>query len=359
MQAVVVRTTMTVPAEHGRSAMTLEAGRTYVMHDVEAAGGREVEAFEQVAPLPHRPAPAACGGPLAGRMIVPFIGGFGDAISLLPVLSTMQRRNPRLQIDVTSTPGPAEVFCLSSRVNRVAPYPMELDEWSGYDRYLSLEDVHETLQAPGRALPEVFARALGIELVRPMTFDLTLPRAADAVAEPSATPLVGIAVGEGQVLRSYPPSMLRELVSLLVSHGFGCVLLGHADPAWNIPVCPPVITDMRSKTPTVLELAVWLRALDVVVSHDSFIMHLAGALGRPTVALFAPTSSEHAAPYAGAVSASSDAECAPCHEAVTTCPIGHDRCVAWDSEAVSPAAVAGAVLDRLRRQGRPVRAAAL
>jgi ADP-heptose:LPS heptosyltransferase len=351
MQAVTTKSTITVPVENGCNTISLDGGRAYVMHDVEVAGGAQAGVFEQVAKLPATPRRFDSGGPLSGRLVVPFIGGLGDAVSLLPVLSAVRRRHPRLRLEVTTTPGPAEVFDLCRSVSSVVAYPLPLEDWSAYDHYLTLESVHETAQTPGRPLPDTFAAAVGVELGS-RQFDLVLPRAAEAAAEPASVPLVAVAVGEGSTLRSYPQSMLRELIGLLVQHGLGCVLLGHADPAWSVPVRPPVITDMRSRTPTVLELAVWLRAVDVVVCHDSFVMHLAGALGRPGVALFAPTATGHAAPYASAVSLASASDCSPCHKTASDCPDGHDRCIAWDSETVGPDAVVGAVLEQLMRQGR-------
>ncbi|MCZ6492896.1 MAG: hypothetical protein O6933_02340 [Planctomycetota bacterium] len=89
-----------------------------------------------------------------------------------------------------------------------------------------------------------------------------------------------------------------------------------------------------------------------VVAHDSFVMHLAGALGRPTVALFAPTASAHAAPNANVVALASTQDCSPCHETTDRCPRGYDRCVAWDCSTVEPQAVADAVAQRLDHQGR-------
>ncbi len=130
------------------------------------------------------------------------------------------------------------------------------------------------------------------------------------------------------------------------------VLFGHDDPSWNVPVCPPVITDMRSRTPTVVELAVWLRAVDVVVCHDSFLMHLAGALKRPTVGLFAPTSRTHASRYQSVSALASTAVCSPCHQTAESCPRGLERCVAWDESAVQPDAVVETIVESLRKRNR-------
>ena len=170
--------------------------------------------------------------------------------------------------------------------------------------------------------------------------------------------IAGVVAGEGQTLRSYPQSMLRELIAQLVQRGVCCVLLGDAEADLSIPASGPMITDMRSRMPTVLEFAVWLRAVDVVVAHDSFVMYLAGALERPTVALFAQTGSAYAAPYANAVALASTQDCSPCHETTDRCPRGFDRCMAWQCSTVRPQAVVDAVAQTLDHRGRGVPAVA-
>lgn len=328
MQVVAVPNAMTVPVENGRSATTLDAGTEYVLHDVEVDGGRQAGVFELIRDLPPRPSRADLETEPAGRLILPFIGGLSEAVAMLPVVAEIRRRCPRLQIDVAATPGPGQVFALSPCVDDVIAYPVDAERWGRYDHYLTLEDIEAHA---GRARANVFAGALGLDLPPQPRFRLNLPRALDAVDERSAVPLIGIAAGEGREAQSYPLPMVRELVADLVGRGSGCVLLGHDDPTWTLPVCPPVITDMRSRTPTVLELAVWLRAVDLVVSHDSFIMHLAGALGCPTVALFSPTSRVHAAPYPN-----------------TSVVSGAD----WQDPAVAPVAVSNAVMARLETLDR-------
>jgi ADP-heptose:LPS heptosyltransferase len=345
MQVVSVLETRSVAVERGRGVIELRAGERLVMHDVEVAGGQSAGVLELVGRPPGRPARFDPAAGLQGRLIVPFIGGLGEAVSLLPVLGSLRRQFPGLVVDVAATAGPAELFGLSRWVGQVVPYPLALEAWERYDHYLTLEVVHETGQAPGRSLSETFTAALRIEL-NERSHGLELPRAVHAAAAPSPIPLVGIGVGLEERLRSYPSHLLREVVVRLVEVELGCVLLGHADGSLNVPLCPPIVTDMRSKTPTILELAVWLKAVDVVVAPDGFLMHLAGALGCPTVALFAPTSPALASPYETAAPLASTQACAPCHAGAGRCPRGLERCVAWDAETVAP----GAVVDAVRRK---------
>ncbi|MEM7230218.1 MAG: glycosyltransferase family 9 protein [Planctomycetota bacterium] len=336
MKAVQTRATVTVAVEHGRRAIELRESETYVLHDQEVASGQRAQMFAQVQDLPSEPIPYAALTAAPGRIIVPFIGGLGDAISILPVLNAIQHQAPEAEITIATTPGPAEVFTLWRTPHALMDYPVTLDTWSSFDTAVSFDAVHQC--APGDSLPHTFASAVGVTLNH-VDFDLAIPDGLDVADLMPPSPKVGVVVGDGVNVRPYPRAHLEALVARLNQLGIFVLLLGNADPRWSFRIDPGRTLDLRGETPNVLTLAACVRELDAVIAHDSFIMHLAGALGIPTVGLFAPTSDSHAADYRQTTALRSALACAPCHQTGTTCPQGHDRCVAWDDDAVSPEAV--------------------
>ena len=71
-----------------------------------------------------------------------------------------------------------------------------------------------------------------------------------------------------------------------------------------------------------------LACADLAVSNDSGLLHVAAALGTPTIGIFGPTSPWHWAPLnplAGVVQADIELDCRPCHKPV--CRLGHHRCM--------------------------------
>ena len=71
-----------------------------------------------------------------------------------------------------------------------------------------------------------------------------------------------------------------------------------------------------------------LAAADVAVSNDSGLLHVAAALGTPSIGIFGPTDPWLWAPLnplAAVIAADSALDCRPCHE--PTCRLGHHRCM--------------------------------
>ena len=71
-----------------------------------------------------------------------------------------------------------------------------------------------------------------------------------------------------------------------------------------------------------------LAAADVAVSNDSGLLHVAAAIGTPTIGIFGPTSPWHWAPLnplAAVTQPPTALDCRPCHK--PTCRLGHHRCM--------------------------------
>jgi len=87
-----------------------------------------------------------------------------------------------------------------------------------------------------------------------------------------------------------------------------------------------------------------MAAADVAISNDSGLMHIAAALGTPTMGIFGPTSPYHWAPLNGlaaTVQTKTVVPCQPCHRPV--CTMNDHRCMR-DIPASDVVATAGRVL---------------
>jgi heptosyltransferase-2 len=87
-----------------------------------------------------------------------------------------------------------------------------------------------------------------------------------------------------------------------------------------------------------------------MLACDGGVMHLAAALGTPTVGIFGSSEPEVWFPYTGSgpyAAAYIDVPCRPCHQHV--CPLGHTRCL----NELGAAQVATQVMQVLK-QGRGV-----
>jgi heptosyltransferase-2 len=86
---------------------------------------------------------------------------------------------------------------------------------------------------------------------------------------------------------------------------------------------------VRDFTGTDLRQAiVALAAAQVAISNDSGLLHVAAAIGTPSIGIFGPTSAYHWAPLnplAAVIETATDVACRPCHRPV--CKLEHHRCM--------------------------------
>jgi len=71
-----------------------------------------------------------------------------------------------------------------------------------------------------------------------------------------------------------------------------------------------------------------LAAAAVAVSNDSGLLHVAAAIGTPSIGIFGPTSPWHWAPLnplAAVIETTTDVPCRPCHK--PTCRLRHHHCM--------------------------------
>ena len=192
--------------------------------------------------------------------------------------------------------------------------------------------------APARSAPRVeeylaLARAAGIAVAdaRPRIEALPGERLAAASLLAGAglggARFVVLAPGAsfGPAKRWSPENFARVAVALHARDGTRSVLVGargDAEPAAEVArIAGACAVDLTGTTdlPCLIGL---LDSTALVASNDSGVMHLAAALGKPTVAVFGSTSpvwSAAAAPWVRALYAAYP--CSPCFR--RTCPIGY------------------------------------
>jgi heptosyltransferase-2 len=143
-------------------------------------------------------------------------------------------------------------------------------------------------------------------------------------------PVVALAAGAVGPSKRWPESSYRELAARLVAQGCAIWIVGSQQEkgiADNIGGrASRQIDDLTG--PDLRNAILALKAADAAVSNDSGLLHVAAALGTPSVGIFGPTSAWHWAPLnplAAVMETAGELPCRPCHKPV--CRVGHHRCM--------------------------------
>jgi heptosyltransferase II len=330
-------------------------------------------------------------------LVVPYMW-IGDFVRCHSVVAVLRRRFPDRPVDVLATkncapladymPGVRQAIVADLPRSRIAlPQQRALAErlkQEGYGSALIMPRTWKSALAPFLAgIPERtgFFGELRLMLLNDLRFgERKLPRMVDrcaALALPRGAklprnwpmpelkvatadiiawrnrrglpaddrPVVALAPGAVGWSKRWPSAGYAALTRRLTADGFAVWVLGGPDEKL---LAAEIVRDGGARDLTGSDLRDAILALataTAAVSNDSGLLHIAAALGTPTVGIFGPTSPWHWAPLnplAAVVETKSELSCRPCHKPV--CRLGHHRCMRDITAEQVLAATAGALV---------------
>jgi len=141
-------------------------------------------------------------------------------------------------------------------------------------------------------------------------------------------PIVALAPGAVGPSKRWTSAGYAALTRRLIGDGFAVWVLGGPTEG---SLAAEIVGDSDARDLTGHDLRDAILALAsaaVAVTNDSGLLHVAAALGTPTIGIFGPTSPWHWAPLnplAATIEIKGELECRPCHKPV--CRLGHHRCM--------------------------------
>lgn len=288
---------------------------------------REEDAAMQVVPVDARPLTGNC-----TSLLVFFPGGIGDVIALKTVLQDLKWHRPELEVAVVST---IRDRCLLDDTVTLFDYPITEAVANKYDAWINIAEMDRA--SVGQELPVTFAEYVGIEPPRwqaVLSADTGLMRAMQGYIRDWTRPKIGVHLASACHFRSIPNWFGATVMMGLVDRGCDCYQLGGPNDMipWKdngVPCQPPDhIYDMIPVLAQLEYYMAFIEHLDVLLTCDTGAMHIAGALGVPTLALFGMTDGAQRTSYYNSVDfVQGQKDCSPCENIWQDVPCPHEYCL--------------------------------
>ena len=220
----------------------------------------------------------------------------------------------------------------------LAPFLAGIPErigWVGEGRFVLLNDARWGRLKLPRMVDQCAALALPRGTALPAEWpkpELKVP--ADEIAAwrrkhgLTAQPAVALAPGAVGPAKRWTTDGYAALARRLLADGFAVWVLGGPGEK---AAAQAIVGDAQARDLTgtdLREAILALAAATAAVSNDSGLLHVAAAVGTPTVGIFGPTSPWHWAPLnplAATIQAKIELSCRPCHKPV--CRFSHHHCM--------------------------------
>ncbi len=320
------------------------------------------------------------------RILVISPNWIGDAIMAQPLLQLLKQQYPAVAIDVLAPKWVVPVWQAMREVNNVyatsfrhgrlqlkerwnwarflkklsydrayvlpntfkfalIPWMASIPKRIGYlgeKRYGLLNVIHyDNKEAPRPMIPfyAALASAPAVEVKR--REDYPLPHM--SVSEKEVTNLLGkLNINKEKLIIAFAPGAEFGSAKRWPTHCFAdlcghifsefrdaqILLLGSLNDKMicdEIALKVPEVKNFAGKT-TLKEAIELISQIDVMVTNDSGLMHIASAFEKPVVAIYGSTDYKHTPPFSKySEIVSLNLECAPCQK--RECPLGHHNCM--------------------------------
>lgn len=245
------------------------------------------------------------GQPLEGRsLLLVRHGGFGDLLFLTPLLRYLDERYGNAGLAVACGRRYHGVFLRNRHVRRIFTYPVKLKDFVSFDYQLCYEGTLETSEDPGVHAVDLMARHAGLADVgdRRLVYGVepALTRKARNILRhelkvKAGDATVGLHLRASSPIRTYPLESSLVVAAVLGAAGARVFLLG-AEGDWAKTVGRKLspsaklenVDNLCGRFRTMDQTVAFLSRLDLLIGPDSALVHFAGALDIPTVALYGP-----------------------------------------------------------------------
>jgi ADP-heptose:LPS heptosyltransferase len=231
-------------------------------------------------------------------------GGFGDLLFLTPLLRYLDERYRHAGLAAGCGRRYHAVYLRNPRIRRILSYPVRLRDFAAYDYQLFYEGTLETSTDAELHAVDLMARHAGVADVgdRRLEYDVepALARKAKNILRNElkvnpGEPTVGLHLRASSPIRTYPLEHSLVVAAALGAAGARVFLLG-AKGDWEKTTgrrLPPSVEfknvdNLCGRFRSIDHTAAFLSRLDLLIGPDSALVHFAGALDVPTVALYGP-----------------------------------------------------------------------
>jgi ADP-heptose:LPS heptosyltransferase len=222
--------------------------------------------------------------------------GFGDALMLTPVLREHKRLNPDWEIHLACDFPKRQVFSGLPYIDGFIDYPVPESTMLKFGAVYFTEYSSEfNPEARKRHMTDQFAHHLGFskdEWTENKKPDLRLSEderdwAFSTFARTKGKRRLGIQVSAGNRNRTYPFSRLGPELDKMIRDGWEIALLG-SPGEFRVESKPNGMLDLTRHGLTWRQSVAFMTTCDCILAPDSSLMHAAGTLDIPCVALFGP-----------------------------------------------------------------------